>query len=327
MMTLSLMTRFFATVGPDWRSPIADQIVARWLNSEADARRLRASANFVFTVRAAEQRYILRFNHESERQPSAIAAELEFIEHLAGRGVHAARPILSLAGNALESVATDLGVFHAVLFEALPGQHLEFAELTPDVFAAWGRALGELHAASRGYRSTGRPTWHDHVTMAREIIPRHLVALRAELDRLEEALHGLPVDDAEFGLIHSDFELDNIKWHEGRPGIVDFDDCACYWFAADIAYALRDLFVDRPRGVDLNDSRFQSFIQGYRSARHIADSGLHCLPLFLRLHNLVSFARICRSLGDGPEADEPPWTSDLRQRLNAKLATYIEGRR
>jgi len=45
-----------------------------------------------------------------------------------------------------------------------------------------------------------------------------------------------------FGLIHFDFELDNLCWEDALIQMLDFDDCAYHWYAADITYALRDLF-------------------------------------------------------------------------------------
>ena len=67
---------------------------------------------------------------------------------LAGEGIRVAKPIRSSAGNYVESVMTELGLFHAVVFEGLAGKQLDLDELTPDQVLCWGKALGELHSAS-----------------------------------------------------------------------------------------------------------------------------------------------------------------------------------
>lgn len=52
-------------------------------------------------------------------------------------------------------------------------------------------------------------------------------------------------------------------WLDSVPAVFDFDDCAHYWFAADVAYALRDLYEDRIERIDLADRRLRAFAEGY----------------------------------------------------------------
>ena len=256
----------------------------------------------------------MRFNHASERSAEAVAGELEFIRHLSGRGVRAALPLPSRAGRWEESISTDLGLFHAVLFEALPGAFLEFDQLDLQGFTRWGRSLGDLHQAARGFVPHSRPAWQDWSRMARAGLPPSETSARRELEVVERALSNLPVGDS-FGTIHYDFELDNICWDGDVPAVLDFDDCGLHWFAADIAFALRDLFADRSSGVNLEDERFQAFVRGYRSQSPIDEADLRQIPLFLRWHNLVSFARIAHAVSDGPLVNEPEWLQNLRRHL------------
>jgi Ser/Thr protein kinase RdoA (MazF antagonist) len=314
MMHLGLMKRFFDTVGGEWRSPIATQIASAWVGPEGDVRVLRASANFVCVVQCSGRKTFLRFNHAGERSPEAIAGELEFIRHLSTRGVQAALPLPSRAGRFVESVLTDLGLFHAVLFEALPGEHLEIDQLDLQGFARWGRGLGQLHQAAQGFVSHNRPSWQGRSGMARVGLPPEETAARRELEAVEKALTALLKGDY-FGTIHYDFELDNICWDGDTLAVLDFDDCGPHWFAADIAFALRDLFEDRSSGVNLKEERFQAFVYGYRALSPIDDAALNQIPLFLRWHNLVSFARIAHSLSGGAQEGEPEWLRNLRRHL------------
>ena len=326
MMRLGLMKAFFDTVDTNWRSPLADQIGARWLGPEARIRLWRASANFVCMVDPPAPRYYLRFNHESERGPGEIAAELTFIEHLARQGIRTARPQPSRAGRLVESVVTEQGVFHGVLFEALPGAELAFEKLDLAGFERWGRALGELHRAAQGCPMEilkDRPGWQERLALARREIPAAESLAWRELDTVERALRRLPQDADTYGMIHYDFEQDNLIWDGSAPGVLDFDDCGPYWYAADVAYALRDLFADSSARIDLQDARLRAFVSGYRTARPLAEEALGDLPLFLRLHNLAAFARISRSIAGEPLAEEPTWLSGLR----GKLAGILEGYR
>ena len=60
--------------------------------------------------------------------------------------------------------------------------------------------------------------------------------------------------------------------------MIDFDDCATYWFVADIAFALRDLFGDSASQVDFQNAMLLRFIEGYRSARSIDQTSSNLGP-------------------------------------------------
>jgi Ser/Thr protein kinase RdoA (MazF antagonist) len=322
MMNLGLMKRFFDTVDGEWRSPLLNQIAAPWFAGAVNVQIVRASANFVCFVEAPQGQFFLRFNHADERQPQFIAAELDYIQRVAAGGVCVARPLPSRNGRLVESVPTDLGVFHAVLLELVPGRHLEFDELDLPAFERWGRVVAEVHRAGAGPRIANRPDWTDWIAMARRVLPPSETLAWRELESVETALRALPVSDDTFGMIHFDLELDNILWEDEHPGVIDFDDCSYNWLAADIAFALRDLFENRPANVNFDDERLQAFLRGYRSVRALGPEALRPLPLFLRLNNLIIFARITYSLAEGPLPGEPAWLTTLRDHLAHMLAGY-----
>lgn len=265
MMKLSVMRAVVDTLTEEGESSIADAIVAKWPHDPASARYLRASANFVFTFRHEERPYVLRFSDARERALAAIEAEIAYIGHLSAHGVPVARPMRSLAGLEVEQVQTPLGAFHAVAFEALQGTQYDIEELTPEQFSQWGGALGQLHRAARSYRGSGRPSWQERLAALEQELPPGEQAARKALVQVNVRVGQLSTDEHNFGLIHGDFELDNIIWSENTIGIVDFDDSARSWFAANIAFALRDLFDDRSDNVDWEDANLRAFIDGYRA--------------------------------------------------------------
>jgi Ser/Thr protein kinase RdoA (MazF antagonist) len=322
MMKLNLMREIVDTLNDSWESAVADEILSNWKYDRGTAKFLRSSANFLFTFTQSDRNYVLRFNHSSERTPNYIQAELEYLHHLSAAGIPVAKPIQSLSGNYLESVRTSHGVFHAVVFEALAGQQFEITELTPEMFVRWGKALGELHQASQSYSGSGRPAWQDHLAIVSESLPTEEKAARKTLDILLSQVSELAIHEHNFGLIHFDFELDNVIWNGNHLGLIDFDDSAWYWFVADIAFALRDLFDDRAAQLDLNSEAFLSFIKGYRIAKDIAQEELQFIPLFLRMHQLITFAKLLRTLEAGEQNDESAWLGQLRQKLSMKMKDY-----
>lgn len=323
-MTLRLMQAVVDTLDDQYESPIADTIVRLWTPDQPCVRYFRASANFIFTFALHDQPAILRFAHESERTAEAVEAELAFLHHLAARHIPVVLPKRSLSGRYVESVATSLGVFYAVVFERLPGEHCDIDDLSLDQCTQWGRALGETHRAAEGYSGIGRPTVYDHVRQLDQQLPEHEQAARRLLARLKPQLAALPVDEHCFGLIHYDFELDNLLWNK-QIHVIDFDDCAHYWFVSDIAFALRDLFDDHADRINITDARFQAFVCGYRMARTVTDEELRQLPLFLQLHHLVTFTKLLRATDINDPSAAPAWVVDLRARLLRKAQTYRDG--
>lgn len=325
MMKLSTMQAVVATIDAQWESALADEILRSWEHDNGRAKFWRASTNFVFFFKKAGQDHVLRFNHASERTAETIGAELDYVKALAARGLRAARPVHSRADKLVESIETTQGLFHAAVFTALPGKSLDLEELTPEQLVRWGQALGELHQAATGYTKPGRPSWRDHLTMVADLVPAAESGAHRELAQLTQELGQLAHHPQNFGLIHYDFEPDNLIWYDGQPGIIDFDDCAWYWYVADIALALSDLFGDRPSQVDFANPAFRHFIQGYRTVRSLVQADLEMIPLFLRLQNLVSFARLYRAVTPVDPAGELPWMPGLREKLTAKMQFYREG--
>jgi len=322
MMKLSLMQAVVDTLNDTYASPIADAMLAAWAHDQGRARYFRASANFIFVFKREGQPYILRFTHASERTADAIQAELAYLQHLAAHKVPVALPIRSLSGRDVESISTTLGVFHAVVFEMLPGEQFDVGDLSLAQFTRWGSALGALHQAAEGFAGAGRPTIHDHLRMLEQQLPTHEDTARRLLALLERQVAAMPTSEQTFGLIHYDFELDNLLWNDQRVSIVDFDDCAGYWFVADIAFALRDLFADQAQQIDVTETRFQAFVTGYRMMRSVTDEELRQLPLFLRIHNLVSFTKLLRAADIDDAHAAPAWVVDLQAKLLRKAQTY-----
>jgi len=313
------------TLNATYASPIADALLAAWSHDPGSARYFRASANFIFVFERGGKPYILRFAHASERTTDAIQAELAYLHHLAAHSVPVALPIQSLSGRWVESTPTTLGVFHAVVFDHLPGQQYDVGDLSLAQFTRWGSALGALHLATEGYRGAGRPTIRDHLRMAEQLLPAHEDAAHRLLTPLEQQVARLPTREQMLGMIHYDFELDNLLWDDQRVSIVDFDDCTGYWFVADIAFALRDLFNDQAEQIDITDVRLRAFVIGYREMRVMTDDELRQLPLFLQIHNLVSFTKLLRAADLDAAQAAPAWVIDLQAKLLRKAQTYREG--
>jgi Ser/Thr protein kinase RdoA (MazF antagonist) len=320
MMKLSIMWKVDSLKRPDGSSPVANSLLENWEHDPGTIGFFRSSANFVYSFRKGESSFFLRFADGSERRRGAIEAEIDMLNWLAEEKLDVARPVASRRGSFVETIQTEVGTFHGAVFVGLTGRQLEIEELEGSHFREWGSALGELHATIKRYRGRGltvRSSWRDHLGAAKEYLGEN-ESLLTEWTEVEALLSTLPVNRNNFGLIHFDFELDNLYWQDGRIGMLDFDGCAHYWYAADIAFALRDLF---DRGASLDNASFRDFMAGYSSHLQL-DETLSAIPLFSRLARLLSYASLARSFDLSPNRDYPDWLLGLIRKIQNKMEVY-----
>ena len=325
MMRLSTMAKVDATIRADGSSPVAEQIVERWVHDRGSVQFFRSSANFIYRFRDGESTRFLRFADSSDRSREAVETELAVLDAVVA-GLVVATPIASKHGNAVETVETEWGTFHAVVFPALDGQQYELDDLDDSGFRQWGAALGRLHAATGQIAAPpARPTWRDHLGFIQAYLPDDSFGLRAEYENIAGALAALPIGQDVYGLAHCDFELDNLIWSEAGIGLLDFDDCSYLWYAGDVAWALRDLFDAVDADARTSDSRFLAFVDGYRKHHPLDEASIAYLPLFLRYARLLTFARLARSMdvtAGEEQAEQPAWLRRLSRKLLDRMEKY-----
>ena len=283
------------TVDDEGSSPLALRVAHPW--RAGTARFLRSSANHVFICDAG----VLRFRPDGLESVRRIA---ETTNSLAGAGLSVAAPLPSADGEL--AVSTD--GYAATTWAAVPGRQVGEDSLTPDLARAWGTGLARFHDDASGLGpSLPVPPWLGVVADAARSLDGH--ALLAELE-------GLPSSNELVGVVHGDPELDNVIWSEaGDPTFVDLDDVSRSWFAADVAFALRD-FVDSPL--------VEHFVAGYREARPLTDDELAWLPLFRRAHALVTLARLQPVLAEPVAHGWPDWAKALHTRVGKVAAELRE---
>jgi Ser/Thr protein kinase RdoA (MazF antagonist) len=323
MMKLSLMQKVVDTVNEEWRSPLAEMILSRWGFDNGEVYYFRASSNFVFIFRKDGKTRYLRFNHSSERDLRSIESETEILLYLQNQPIRVAQLVKSIEGRYIEEVETELGKFYAVVFEALPGEHFETEELNEGQFVTWGRELGKLHRILKTIPDEirlKRPSWKEQLQRLKAILPEEETTALKEVEYVLSWASSIPETNDNFGLIHFDFELDNLRWDDEAIGILDFDDSANYWYAADIAYALRDVLEEG--SFDPNHPSLTAFLKGYASETELDRNLIEDLPGFLRLHQIISFTKLHQSVDITDSPEHPEWLEQLRIKLIGKIGSY-----
>jgi Ser/Thr protein kinase RdoA (MazF antagonist) len=278
----------------------------------------RISANAVYPFLKDGKVFILRFSPVEEHTADTISAELEFLEYLRSGGYPVPETLTSKNGNELELVNTPWGDYLAVVFKRVPGNALYKIEITDDVIYGYGKSLGRLHSLSQQYHPGRfkRLSWREQLDWSDTVLSEFTdeKEARNEIEILRTYLSGLPADNDNYGLVHYDFETDNVFYNEddGSFYAIDFDDAHYHWFAVDIDQALDGLFRDLS---SRNPEEIQDFfIDGYRSEFPIQDSMLELMPVFRRYANLNGYARIVRSTEEKWN-HEPDWMIELREKL------------
>ncbi|TDL67514.1 hypothetical protein E2R56_20205 [Rhodococcus qingshengii] len=316
MMNLSMMKNFLEADS----SPI-NSVLEKWGYDQDSVSFFRASSNFIYTFKRNDKKYILRLTPEGN--PDLVEKELSFLTFLTEQQVNVNLPIPSLNGNIIETIQCPLGVFYAVVFNYLEGTLFDIDEIEESHYFLWGEALGNLHHYSQAYSQSqfhsDKHTIQGLVTKAEQFLSSSEVFACKELEVLKSWMNDLPINKQNYGLIHFDFELDNLIWSGEKVQIIDFESSVYGWFSADIAFALRDLF---PTEIDLSNPLLQLFLKGYRTKKEITDSELLDLPMFLRLHNLITFTGLLKTLDIKSNTSNPEWVEGLIKKLNTKIENY-----
>ncbi len=304
---------------------LAEMILRNW-NYDKDKTDMldnyRISANAVYPFFKDGEVYILRFSPVEERTADTVRAELEFLRFLRGEGYPVADTVASKSGNELESVETPWGDYLAVVFRRVPGSALTRTGLTDEIIHGYGKALGELHILSRRYTPVEykRISWREQLEWMDIVLSefRDETAARNEVQVLGSFLNSLPADAGNFGLVHYDFEADNVFYNEADRSfhVIDFDDAVYHWFVMDIEQAVDSITGDMPseKHADAKDL----FLEGYRSVTSLDDKNCELMPVFRRYANLNGYVRILRSI-EKKWKNEPEWMPELREKLSQSM--------
>lgn len=303
---------------------LAKMILDKW-DHDGEPSFWRASANMVYKCERDGKSCYLRISPAEERDPDQIGAEIAYVRYLGNAGYPAVQPIPSKAGNAVEAVEADGGVFYGVLFEAAPGVSLGQTAVDADAVYQWGRHLGWLHRLAMAYRPTGVPRidWRAWVKWMGDTLARFpdKDAAMEELSRITARLAELPVTDENYGLIHYDFESDNVFTGGDGMHVIDFDDAVYHFYMMDIAVCLGEL-DDVPE--DRREEMRRAFLDGYRSEKDFPEEAEAMLPWFARYNDLLTYVKLLRAMEGSDIPDAPDWYRELCGKLTNWCERYRE---
>lgn len=307
---------------------LAKHCIAYWEHDPESLREtlgwFRISSNAVYPFRNGEGLCFLRLCPAEEKPLDEVTDEIAVIRWLRQEGYAAMEPVPMKDGRYCALLATPWGDQVASCFRQVDGQPVEDTPASAELITGYGRCLGLLHSllesCPAGQQRLNHEAWLDeaHARMLAAHAPLAMV------DCLREArcqLAKLPRTKSSYGLIHYDFETDNvfIQPETGLFSVIDFDDMIHCWHALDVVRAL-DGLEELPDGEMplTRQEKERLFLAGYRSQHTFTPAEEASLPLMRRLVQLTEYAGLLYVLEeDVPDA--PEWMVQLRSRLTAKL--------
>ncbi|MBE0685758.1 MAG: phosphotransferase [Anaerolineaceae bacterium] len=304
---------------------LARMLVKNWdydEESEELFQYFRISANAIYPLRIQGETCYLRFSPVSEKSKENIRAELVFLDYLRGQGYPAMDAVRSKSGDSLVQKDTPWGEYYACVFKRVAGKQISQTAFNDEIMYAYGSALGELHALSRKYTNPGVKRWthrdvFDWIEMTLAELGLDQLPMQ-ELALLKREFDQLTINQENYGLIHFDFEPDNVFYDETsqRCSVIDFDDAMVHWFVMDIVQALEAIRDE----MDLDDCSHQEavFLKGYCSQFDVDEELLSMRSVFRRFADLYQFVRVARAIQEQWE-NEPVWMVELREKLKRKM--------
>lgn len=310
---------------------LAKRALENWAHDTASLdgllRQFRISSNAIYPFAHDGKTCFLRLSPAGEKQKNNLAGELEFILYLRAHGYAALCPIPAHNGEYLATVSKDSTEYHACAFRKVPGIPIEDTDYSAEIMLAYGNALAQLHNLSSAFLPETKKWTHDDVfvwirqTLAEYHAPEP--ALR-ELEALVHEFRALPVRQDNYGLVHYDFEPDNVFYDPGskKCSVIDFDDGMYHWYALDLEQVFDCL--RKELGADAFPSAKDAFLRGYTKLRPYTQETEESLALMRRFIDLYGYARLIRCVSEHFRT-EPDWLIKLREKLNRIIEQREQG--
>lgn len=295
--------------------------LSRWRHDDSTLEErlkwFRISSNAVYPFDREGRLHFLCLSPAQEKDTRELLGELDFLTYLNRAGYPAMQPVPSDAGEVMELLDTPWGRWYASVFACVPGKPLEDVPMTDEAAEHYGAALGGLHRLSMRYVPPLKCRSHrDVLAWASRILEEQgaSAAALAELREVSRLLAEKPRTRESYGLIHYDFEPDNVFWDGAQCHVIDFEDGMLHFYAVDVVQVLDEI----------PETYHEAFLRGYHDACPEVAADAEDFPLMRRFRNLYSYVRLLDCLSQRPEP-LPEWLPALIAQLEARLQALETG--
>lgn len=279
---------------------LAIEALKRWGTAEQEPEIIKLRENAVFKVQGPDGApAALRVHRHGYHTDAELTSELAWMAALREAGIGVPGILRSRSGALFETVKHESvpEPRQVDLLEWFEGQSLGSVEDglssavtdVADTFTKFGTLAARLHNHAVAWPLPAGFTRHawdvDGLTGEEPFWGRfwelgglstsQRTLIEAARDRTQRDLIAYGQRPQTYGLIHADFNLDNILIDGAEVRLVDFDDAGFGWHLFDLATV--SFFL---RGQAEFDLVRRSVIDGYRRERPLSDEQLEAMPLF-----------------------------------------------
>lgn len=281
----------------------------------------RISSNAIYPFCQNGEVCFLRLAPVEEKQEKNVLGEIEFINYLLEHNYPALVPIKTSTGKECLKINTKWGEYYATAFKSVCGVQIEDTDISNEIMYEYGKSLGRLHSLSTKFVPKTKKWIHvevlDWITAvlseynASDNAVSELTAIRSELNELS-------ITRDNYGLVHYDFELDNVFYDKETKScaVIDFDDGMYHWYALDIEQVFES--IEEELSKEAFQTAKKEFIRGYKKEHSYTQEMDTLRPLMRRFINLYGYARLIRCVAE-KFADEPEWLVELREKLDKNI--------
>ncbi|MCL2512396.1 MAG: phosphotransferase [Oscillospiraceae bacterium] len=273
--------------------------------------------------------YVLRLIKGAAGHIGQTKAEMDWLLYLADKGASAPFPLKAENGE-LAVFAEEGGETYIMsAFSMAQGQYWDKNDpnlWNINVFYNWGKAVGDMHRLTKGYKPANDADKRGEFNI-RRMIGEKIKAFPSVNRKAEDLLNeieALPKDGDSYGLIHNDLHPGNFLIDGERINLFDFDGCAYSWYAFDIGTALYlALWLGRNNdaGTDFTNDIIRCFLRGYLSANRLNDFWLSKIPLFMMSCKIALFSLGCDCENPDNESNDEHQRERMRNIENNILFT------
>lgn len=280
--------------------------------------RFRISSNAIYPFCQNEKICFLRLAPLSEKVEKNVLGEMEFIDYLRGHGYPALKPIRTKTGESCLILDTKWGRYYATAFNRVRGVPMEDTDMSNEIMFEYGKSLGRFHCLSSKFvPKVKKWTYAEVLDWIASVLSEYNApdCVVSELAAIKRELNELSATYDNYGLVHYDFELDNVFYDKEKKtcSVIDFDDGMYHWYALDVEQVF-DSLEDELSGEELQTAK-NEFIRGYKEEHCYTEEMDASRPLMRRFINLHGYARLIRCVAE-KLVDEPEWLAELRGKLD-----------
>lgn len=285
----------------------------------------RISSNAIYPFKNKGKLQFLRISPDEEKNVEGIEGEVAILTTLRSKGYFVPKLIESKNSKLIETKCTPWGNYHSIVLEGVGNCSLENTELNNELCFSYGSFLGEFHNISRSIKQD--IVKRDKILVKLDSFEDYIdtldFSIKKEFDEVRHSLRQLGKTESSYGLIHYDFELDNIMYDSdtSRMYAIDFDDSMIGWYGQDVERALRSLKDEIDS--ELYDEFEKSFLEGYESTGNSSSDYRLNKETYRRFADLYKYLRVTKSLEESWD-NEPEWMQNLRSLLERRMNAYVK---